>query len=158
MDDLKLWIIIAQIINFWLLFFIFKYFLWEKIVSAIEERRKHLKASENAEDEAKEKLAEAEKEKDSILADARKKALEIEDNAENLAKQNTKKALEKGEKEANFMLSSARSQIEKEKLEMENSMKSKILDLALKLNSKIFKKDAVNKDFIESEYMNLTQN
>lgn len=157
MDDLKLWIIIAQIINFWLLFFIFKYFLWEKIVSAIEERRKHLKASENAEEEAREKLEEAQEEKENILAEARKKASEIEENAENLAKQNTKKSLEKSEKDADFMLSSARSQIDKEKLEMENSMKSKILDLALKLNSKIFKKDSANKDFIEKEYELLTK-
>ncbi len=157
MDDLKIWVIIAQIINFLIFMFILYYFLWKKVAKVLEERKEHIEASESAEDEAKAKLVEAEEEKESILAEARKKASDIEANAENLAKQNTKKALEKSEKEAEFMLSSARSQIDKEKLEMENSMKSKILDLALKLNSKLFKKDSVNKDFIESEYSLLTK-
>ncbi len=157
MDDLKLWLVISQIINFWVIFFVFKHFLWAKIVKILEERRKHIEASSNAEEEAKAKLEEAEAEKESILNDARLKAAEIEENAENLAKQNTKKALEKSEKESEFMLNSARSQIEKEKLEMENSMKDKVLNLALKLNSKLFKKDSVNKDFIESEYELLTK-
>ena len=50
------------------------------------------------------------------------------------------------------MLESARTQIEKERLDMENNMKTKILDLSLKLNSKIFNKESANKDFIEKEY------
>lgn len=157
MEDLKLWLVLSQILNFWIIFFIFKYFLWEKIVKILEERRKHIQASDNAEEEAKATLEEAEQEKEGILEAARKKANEIEQNAENLAKQNSKKALEKSEKEADFMLSSAKSQIEKEKLEMENNMKDKILDLALKLNAKLFKKEAVNKDFIKSEYELLTK-
>lgn len=49
-------------------------------------------------------------------------------------------------------MDNARSQIEKEKLDMENNMKDKILDLSLKLNSKIFNKEAANKDFMEKEY------
>ena len=56
MDDIKLWVIIAQLINFWIIFFIFKYFLGEKIVTAIEERRKFLKASKDAWNLAKEKI------------------------------------------------------------------------------------------------------
>ena len=56
------------------------------------------------------------------------------------------------EKEAEYMLESARTQIEKERLDMENNMKTKILDLSLKLNSKIFNKESANKDFIEKEY------
>ena len=111
MDDIKLWVIIAQLINFWIIFFIFKYFLGEKIVTAIEERRKFLKASKDAWNLAKEKIEEAE-----------------------------------------YMLESARTQIEKERLDMENNMKTKILDLSLKLNSKIFNKESANKDFIEKEY------
>ena len=56
MDDIKLWVIIAQLINFWIIFFIFKYFLGEKIVTAIEERRKWTKASKDAWNLAKEKI------------------------------------------------------------------------------------------------------
>lgn len=40
---------------------------------------------------------------------------------------------------------------------MENEMKDKILDLSLKLNSKIFDKETTNKDFLEKEYDLLTK-
>ena len=83
---------------------------------------------------------------------ARKKAVEIESYAEELSKQNSNRIIERSEKEAEYMLESARTQIEKERLDMENNMKTKILDLSLKLNSKIFNKESANKDFIEKEY------
>ena len=152
MDDIKLWVIIAQLINFWIIFFIFKYFLGEKIVTAIEERRKFLKASKDAWNLAKEKIEEAEKQVDSMLVEARKKAVEIESYAEELSKQNSNRIIERSEKEAEYMLESARTQIEKERLDMENNMKTKIIYLSLKLNSKIFNKESANKDFIEKEY------
>lgn len=157
MDELSLWIVIAQLINFWILFFIFKKFLWEKIVTAIEERRKHLKASNEAEDLAKQKIEDAEKEVENILENARKKAGEIEKSAEDLAKQNTSKTLEKASRDAEYIVKSAESQIEKDRLNMENSMRSKILDLSLRLSSKIFNKEAPNKDFLEKELSVLTK-
>lgn len=152
MDDIKIHLVLAQFINFALLLSIFYYFLGDKIVKAIEERRKVLKSSEEAEDIAQQKLEEAEAEKEQIIKDARLKASEIEKNAEELAKQNRQKTLEKSEKEAEYIVDSARTQIEKEQKEMENSMKSRILGLALKLNSKVFWKESANKDFMEKEY------
>lgn len=157
MDELSLWIVIAQLINFWIIFFIFKKFLWEKIVSAIEERRKHLKASNEAEDIAKQKIEEAEKEVENILENARKKASEIEKSAEDLSKQNSAKTIEKATRDAEYIVKSAESQIEKDRLNMENSMRSKILDLSLRLSSKIFTKEAANKDFLEKELSVLTK-
>ena len=41
--------------------------------------------------------------------------------------------------------------IEKERLSMVNTMKSKIVDLSLKLNEKIFRHEKANKDFMEKE-------
>lgn len=152
MEHLSIWAVLASLINFWIVFFVFKYFLGEIIVSIIEERRGNVKALEEAQDIAKSKLEEAQKEVDSIIEEARKKASEIQSYAEELAKQNSNAIIERSEKEAAFLLDNARSQIEKEKLDMENNMKDKILDLSLKLNSKIFNKEAANKDFMEKEY------
>ncbi|MCH2188950.1 F0F1 ATP synthase subunit B [Candidatus Gracilibacteria bacterium] len=157
MDDLKLGIVIAQIINFGILFFLFKHFLGAKIVKAIEERRKHLKASAEAEDIAEQKKQEAEKEAESILSSARKKASEIESYAEEMSKNNAAKALERAEKEADHIITSGRDQIEKERLDMVNVMKEKVVDLSLKLNSKLFSKEAANKDFMEKEFSQMTK-
>jgi len=91
------------------------------------------------------------------LDEARVNASKIEKTAEELAKQNTAKNLEKANKEAEYILDSARSQIEKDKLDMENSMRSKVLDLSLKLSSKLFSKETANKDFLEKELNVLTK-
>ncbi len=157
MEDLQLELIIAALINFWILFYIFKRFLWEKLTKAIEERRKFLAASNQAEEDAKIKIEEANKKVEEILEGARNKASDIEKSAEELSKQNASKAKDKAEKEVEHILSSARNQIEKDKLEMENSMRSKILDLSLRLTSKIFSKENANKDFLEKELNVLTK-
>ena len=125
MDDLKLGIIIAQLINFGILFFVFKHFLWEKIVTAIEERRKHLKASAEAEDIAVQKRAEAETEAEQIIDAARTKAAEIENYADEMSKNNASKIIERAEKEADHIVKSGTDQVEKERLDMVSAMKAK---------------------------------
>lgn len=157
MENLQLWLIIAAIINFWILFYIFKYFLWTKLADALEERRKFLKASADADDIAKKKLEEVEKQVENILNEARIKASDIEKSAEELSKQNSFRILEKAQKDAEYLLQSAKTEIEKDRLDMMNWMKSKILDLSLKLNSKIFWKESNNKDFFEKELEVLTK-
>ena len=89
MENLQLELIIAAMINFWILFFIFKHFLWEKLAKAIEERRKFLQASVEADDIAKKKLEEAEKQVEELLNEARTKAAAIEKSADDLSKQNS---------------------------------------------------------------------
>jgi hypothetical protein len=41
--------------------------------------------------------------------------------------------------------------VEKERLSMVSEMKTKIVDLSLKLNEKIFKNEKANKDFMQKE-------
>lgn len=151
MENLNLWMVVAQMINFWILFFIFKHFLGEKIVKAIEERRAHLSKFDDAEIQVKEKIEAAEQEAEKLVNAARNKAIEIETNADDIAKKNIEKSKEKASMEADSILGNARNDIEKERLSMLNEMKSKVVDLSLKLNKKMFDKEAANKDFMEKE-------
>jgi F-type H+-transporting ATPase subunit b len=155
MDELKLGVVIAQIINFGILFFLFKHFLGEKIVKAIEERRNHLQQFDNAEQQVKEKVEEANKKAESIINEARVKSAEITKNADDIAKQNIEKSKEKAEMEANSIVSNAQANMEKERLSMMAEMKSKVVDLSLKLNKKLFSKESANKDFMEKELESL---
>lgn len=152
MDGVSISAIIAQLINFWILFFLFKHFLGKKIVDAIEERRDNIKASQAAEEEAQTKMEETQAEADKILAEARIKAGEIEKYATEISKQNTQRALEKANSEAEHIVNSGKAQIDKEKLDMVQSMKAKIVDLSLKLNAKVFGEQTANKQFMEKEY------
>ncbi len=155
MDELKLGVVIAQIINFGILFFLFKHFLGEKIVKAIEERRTHLQKFDNAEQQVREKEEEAKLKADSIINEARNKSAEITKNADEIAKQNIEKSKEKAEMEANSIISNAQSSMEKQRLSMMGEMKSKVVDLSLRLNKKMFSKESANKDFMEKELESL---
>jgi len=151
MENLSLSVIVAQIINFWIIFFIFKYFLWDKIISAIEERRKKLEALNNSDDEVKKKLEEAESEAKKIKEEARKNALELQQKNDELIKKNTEIKLSEADKKAESIVDSANREIEKERWSMLEEMKSKVLDLSLKINWKVFWDASKNKEFVEKE-------
>lgn len=155
MDNLSLWVIFAQIINFWLLFFLFKHFLWEKIVKAITDRRKQIENLDNSEELVKAKMEEAEKEAKEVLEKARKEALEMQQKADDLVKKNTEIKLAEADKKAEAIVEAANRTIEKERGSMIEEMKDKVLDLSLKINSKVFDKKDANKDFIQKEINSL---
>ena len=151
MDDLNVAVIIAQLINFWIVFFIFYYFLGNTIVKTIEERRQKLENLDNSDDVVREKIEAAETEAKEILDEARTKALEIQTSAEELSKKETKQKIEAAEEKAQAIQDAARRDVEKERLSMLDAMREKVLDLSLKINSKVFDNKDNNKEFITKE-------
>lgn len=151
MENLNVAVIIAQLINFWIVFFIFYYFLGNTIVKTIEERRKKISALDNSDSVVKEKLEEAEVQAKKLIEDSRAEALKIQKNAEELAKKDTMIKLEMAENKANSIVEAANRELEKERLSMLNMMKDKVLDLSLKINSKVFESKDSNKEFIAKE-------
>lgn len=151
MDDLNLAVILAQFINFWIVFFIFYYFLGKTIVKTIEERRTQIENLDNSDDLVKAKIEQAEKEANELLDEARSKALEMQKNADDLSRKDTAKKLKEAEEKAQGIMDSARRDVEKERLSMIDAMKEKVLDLSLKINSKVFDNKDNNKDFISKE-------
>ena len=151
MDDLKIWIIIAQLVNFWILFWIFKHFLGDKLAAAISTRREQVASFDNTEKELAEKIEAAESESKKILDDARNQANNITTDATELAKKSKEKIIADAQMEADSKKNNALADIEKERLSMVNEMKDKVVDLSLKLNEKIFKDEKANKDFMQKE-------
>lgn len=96
-------------------------------------------------------IKDAEEEKESILSEARNKADEVLKNSEAVAKQKRLSILDNAEKEAKSILEAWKSNVEKERSTMLNNVKSKLVDLIVSFNKKIFTKETVNKDFIEKE-------
>ena len=151
MDDLNIAVIIAQLINFGIIFFIFYYFLWNTIIKTIEERRKKLENLDNSDDLVREKIEAAELEAKWIIDESRSKALEMQKNADEISKKDTIKKIKDAEEKAQWIMDSARRDVEKERLGMLNSMRDKVLDLSLKINSKVFDNKNNNKEFISKE-------
>ncbi len=151
MDDLNVAVILAQFINFWIVFFIFYYFLGKTIVKTIEERRSQIENLDNSEDVVREKLEAAQEEAKEIINEARKNASDMQKNADELSKRDTAAKLKIAEEKAEWIMNSAKRDIEKERLSMIESMKKKVLDLSLKINSKVFDNKDNNKEFISKE-------
>lgn len=151
MEDLSLGIILAQIINFWIVFFVFKHFLWDKIVKIITDRRELLKSLKDADALTKQKLAEADKLSENIINESKQKALEIQNNALELSKKQTQNKLDEAEVKAKNILDWALRDLKKQELEMIEWLKWKMLDISLKVNAKILHQKDPNKEFIQNE-------
>lgn len=151
MDELNPWAIAAQLINFILFFLIFKHFLWKKIVMAIEERKKKLEQLDLIEQECNSKIEKAKEEADMIIKETRKRSEEIENFAINSANKQKNDIITRAEQEAKWLLDSASKEIEIEKNKMLSTIKTRVVDLALKVNQKLFDKSNINKDFVERE-------
>lgn len=96
-------------------------------------------------------LREAEEKKESILEEARNSAKSIIEEAEGLAKKKWNDIIEKSEIDAKNLIKSAESQIEKDRLSMMGQIKSSVVDLIIKFNTKLFWDAKVSKDFVEKE-------
>jgi F0F1-type ATP synthase membrane subunit b/b' len=75
----------------------------------------------------------------------------MQKNADEISKKDTIKKLKDAEEKALGIMDSARRDVEKERLGMLDSMREKVLDLSLKINSKVFDNKDNNKEFITKE-------
>lgn len=151
MENISLWVILAQLINFAVIFFLFKHFLGKKIVAWIMERRELIKSLKDSKDAAKKTLDEAEAEAKKTIEDAKLKASEIQNSALELSKKQSEAKLQEAEAKAKNILDWALRDIEKERLGMVESLKDKLLDISLKVNAKILNNEESNKEFIKKE-------
>lgn len=152
MEELSIGMIVAQIINFSLLIFLFKHFLWKKIAVMIEERKKRISDIEGSEKLAKEKIESAELEASNIIIESKTKTEEMKKDSETIAKNTREKILSDAERDAQSLIDGAKEDVEKMKNTMLESMKSKIIDLSLQLNRQLFDKEVVNRDFMEKQF------
>ena len=149
--NIDVWVLIAQLINFWILFFLFNKFLSKPISEEIKTRKEQLSKMSNIDKELEEKLLEANQMAEDIKSEARGQARETIDSSVVLAKKKADDIVSKADSEAKNKLEDAVKEIEKERLSMMNSAKSKITGLVLSLNRKLFSEEKTNKEFIEKE-------
>lgn len=94
-------------------------------------------------------VAEKTRQGDEILEKARMKWNAVIEEAESLAKTKKDRIISEAEKSASEVKHAAMVDIEKQKDSMLSGVKSQVIDMALKLNGKIFKDQKASKDFLE---------
>ena len=151
MLELDVFIVLAQLINFWILYYIFKTFIADKLNAKLAERRQQLKKLEIADEHYEEKMKLAEEERDKMIKNARKTSRDLMKESEIVAKAQADAIIKKANAQVEAILGGGRREIEKERLTMLTQMKEHIIDVSLKLNEKMFGKWKTSKEFLEAE-------
>ncbi len=127
---------IAQVVNFLLIAYILKRFLYKPILKVLKDREDKIRQSMLDTEETSRTLKKTEEEKDKILKRTRIEAEKIINDSKDLAQVEKEKILKDAKEEADKIIQDAKIQA---KLEMEK-MENKITDLALSLSQKILNK------------------
>lgn len=151
MDNISISVIFAQLINFWILFYVFKKFVADKLNKAIRERKQLEKKLKDADKNYKLTIDKAYMERDEIMRGARDKADKIFSDMEGVALTKSAQIIQKAETRAALIVEWGKNEVIKERLAMEIEIKEHVLDLALKLNEKLFDSSKVDRDFMAKE-------
>lgn len=138
---LDLFTVIAQILNFLVLFWIFKRFLGDSISTSIEERRTLVKKLKHADIQYQEILDKAKIESDKIISHAKKRSDAILFEGESLAKERSKVILEEWENKAKAILLQAQKEAKKLEENLANNWSSSLKSTSKLLVKKILWSD-----------------
>ncbi len=130
--------------------FIFKPYL--EYLDQWEEKQEKLEADYKNIDKL---VSDAEKKKEEILKKARNKGDSIVSELESLGKAKREEIIVKAEADAKTLVDSSKMEIEKERLSMMNSLKSGVIDLILRMNSKLFGDEKHTREYLEKEIQSI---
>ena len=134
--DIHIDLVIAWIINFLILVFLFRKLLWDKIVQQVEERKTMLAKLKKADDEYKRMIEFARKESDLIISKAEKKKNELIHEAHLVAEEDKKKIIEEGKYKVKIMKADA----ERENEKLEKQLKEERIDSVKQASKKVVKR------------------
>lgn len=153
--NISISLIFAQIINIFLLFFVFKILLANHLNKTIIERRRLLKRLESVDAEYEKVMREAEEKKEKLIKQAKKEAKILMQDAEILSKRKSQDILDKANFRVKMILEGGQKDLEKEKRKMLEWLKEHIIETAILLNKKVFSRPNVSKEFLEKELESL---
>ena len=130
-------LLLAQIINFAILLFLLKRFLYKPILKVLDERKKRIETSLKQAEEIQKKFVEANIEQEKILDTAKLQASRIIENAKEGAKILSEQLQEETNKEIESTLERAESALQLEKQKMISEAKGKIVDIVVLVTEKV---------------------
>ena len=142
---------VMQLINIGLIIYVLNRFLFKPYLAFIKEEDKKRTEMEYAYKNIDMLKEDAKKDAETIIKYANIEAKNIRAGMEVQAAKEREKILNDATLEWKEIIEYAKEETEKMKISMLQSIKMNVLDLALKLNSKVFWKEVVNKNFLERE-------
>ena len=139
---------IAGIINFLVLVFLFRKLLGDKIVQEVEKRRTMLEKLKKADDEYKKMIEFARKESDLILEKAEKTKKDMIHEAHLVAEEEKSRIIKEAHHKADLIVSEAKQDTDKLERELKESWVASVKETSKKVVKRLLKHDIV----LEDEY------
>lgn len=141
-------LVLAGVINFLVLVFLFRKLLGDKIVQEVEKRKEMLEKLKKADDEYKKMIEFAHKESGLILEKAEKKKKDLIHEAHLIAEEEKSKIIKEAQHKAELMLTDAKQDTEKLEKELKANWVASVKETSKKVIKRLLKHDKV----LEDEY------
>jgi F-type H+-transporting ATPase subunit b len=128
-------------INFLVLIFLLSRFLYRPIVGMLDERTRRIQESLDAAERARAEVAQADRERDELLAAARREIQEMMTTAQQVAERVQSDARASANQEAQRIVESARQEAEAERAQAMAELRREVAALAVMAAERIIKKD-----------------
>ncbi len=139
---------IAGIVNFLVLVFLFRKLLGDKIVQEVEKRRTMLEKLKKADDEYKKMIEFARKESDLILEKAEKTKKDMIHEAHLVAEEEKSRIIKEAHHKADLIVNEAKQDTDKLERELKESWVASVKETSKKVVKRLLKHDKV----LEDEY------
>lgn len=116
-------LLIAQLVNFLVLFFLLRKFLFSPLLSKIEERRKKAQDILQKESELSSSQHRIQEEKEEILLHARTESQAIIESARKRAVEVTDETIRKAQQDAQYLISKTEQELQNRKVEFDSALK-----------------------------------
>ncbi|MDR0462650.1 MAG: F0F1 ATP synthase subunit B [Pseudomonadales bacterium] len=150
--NIDLRILIAQFINFAILYFILKKFVWGKVVGFLEKRQSEIDQGLDDAQKAAKDLAAAEVEKEKIIIHARKQAAEIIGEAETKASELSSEIIFEAKDKVDKMIAKSEAQIAEDKEQMFKDVQNQLADIVVTGVQNVVDQD-VDKNQVNQKYL-----
>lgn len=137
--DAKL--ILAQVVNFLILFFVLKKLIYKPVVALLEKRRLMVEQSVHNSQKIEERLVALEEEKKKILSEASANAMAVIEQAKKEGAEEHSKAMASAKKEISALAERYRGQLKDEKDQMFEELKADVATLIVTSCEKILRKE-----------------
>ena len=139
-------LLIAQIINFLVLFFILKALIYKPLLNLFDKRKKMIEKNVEDTKRIEERLEKLEVERKAILSDASKEAMVVVDKAKKEAEKEREEVLAKAKKEISTLAGRYREQLAAEKANIIGEIKVEMAELIIAGSQKIIEKEFSDAD------------
>ncbi len=130
-------LLIAQLVNFAILFYILKRFAYQPIIKILNERTKKIEKGLKDTEEAKRRLQEIAEQEREILNRARAEAQKIIVKAEEVGQENKENLVNQARLQAERIIAEAKAEIELEKAKMLREVKAEVAQLVISATEKV---------------------